>query len=61
MFICPPEPLPEVFEIVSNCVTAGSHPLPLFVMFSVNGVTSKVNVAPDPAPPVVGVEWPPGA
>ena len=55
MFICPPEPLPEVFEIVSNCVTAGSHPLPVFVMFNVNGLTSKFNVAPEPAPPVVGV------
>ena len=54
MFICPPEPLPEVFEIVSICVVEGSHPLPLFVMFNVNGVISKFNVAPDPAPPVVG-------
>ena len=57
MFICPPEPLPEVFEIVSNCVTAGSHPLPVFVIFNVNGVTSKLNVAPEPAPPVVGVAY----
>ena len=56
MFISPPEPLPEVFEIVSNCVAAGSHPLPLFVMFNVNGVISKFNVAPDPAPPDVGAE-----
>ena len=61
MFITPPVPLPDVFWISSCCNAAGWNPLPLLVMFTVNGGISTFNVAPVPAPPVVGVAYWPGA